>query len=105
MKRRTLSTLGLAIAALLALSALHAGCAARKEVVAGEKKPEVGVRLPAIGKSDISVQMQAESPVMRHGLPLSEADESRGRGLTLFEIDLAPGGETAAPAGTPPEEP
>ncbi len=104
MRRRTLSTLCLSIVALLVLPALHAGCAARKEVVAKEK-PEVGVRLPAIGKSDISVQMQAESPVMQHGLPLSEAEESRGRWLTLFEIDVSPGGETHPASGPPPEEP
>ncbi len=103
MKRRTLSTLCLSTAAVLALAALDGGCAARKEVV-GKETPEVGVRLPAIEESGISVRTQAESPAMQHGMPLSEADEIRGRWLTLFEIDVTPREEEtpAVPARTAP---
>jgi len=76
--------IALALAACAALS----GCAASRPEAKKEDPPGLSVRLPFADAATLNVESQA-SPA-RPKLPLSVADESRGRWLTVFEVNYSP---------------
>jgi hypothetical protein len=76
------------IAAALAACAFLSGCAAVHTASKREEPPGLSVRLPVADAATLSVESQ---PTFAHpGLPLSVADETRGRWLTLFEVNYSP---------------
>jgi hypothetical protein len=75
-------------AAALAACAFVSGCATSRPEAKREKPPGLSVRLPGAGAEALDVRSQS-SPV-RQELPLSVADESRGRWLILFEVNQSP---------------
>jgi hypothetical protein len=77
------------IAAALAACAFVSGCAASHPAAKKEDPPGISVRLPVADAATLNIESQ---PSPGHpDLPLSGADESRGRWLTLFEVDYTPG--------------
>jgi len=76
------------IAATLAACALLSGCAASRPAVKKEEPPGLSVRLPIADAATMNLESQPSlgSPEM----PLSTADETRGRWLTLFELNYSP---------------
>jgi len=76
------------VAAALAACAFLSGCAASRPEVKKEEPPGLSVRLPVADAATLNIESQ---PSLGHPeLPLSVADESRGRWLTLFEINYSP---------------
>jgi hypothetical protein len=98
MKRRVRVTVALATFALLS------GCAAsRPEVKKEEEPPGLSVRLPVADAATFNLESQ---PSLGHPeLPLSVADESRGRWLTLFELNYSPTKPSPTPLPNNEEEP
>jgi len=82
MKRRVRVTVALAACALLS------GCAASQAEVRKEEPPGLSVRLPVADAATLN--MESQPSLGRPDLPLSVADESRGRWLTLFELNYSP---------------
>jgi hypothetical protein len=77
------------VAAALAACVFLSGCAAsRPEARKEEPPPGVSVRLPVAEAATLSIESQP--PLGHPELPLSVADESRGRWLTLFEVNYSP---------------
>lgn len=77
------------IAAALAACAFLYGCAtARPEAKKKEEPPGLSVRLPIAEAATLNIESQPS--LGRPELPLSVADESRGRWLTLFEMNYSP---------------
>ncbi len=77
------------IAAALAACAFVSGCAASRPAAKKEDPPGLSVRLPVADAATLNIE---SPPSTRHpDLPLSGADETRGRWLTLFEVDYTPG--------------
>jgi hypothetical protein len=76
------------IAAALAACAFLSGCAASRPEAKKENPPGLSVRLPIAD----AMTMNIESPpsLGYPERPLSVADESRGRWLTLFEVNYSP---------------
>ena len=72
--------------ALLLLATLY-GCAATRPVSKAEEPPGLSVRLPPAALTTLDIQPQR---IGYPELPLSVADESRGRWLTLFEFNYTP---------------
>jgi len=73
--------------ALVALGAMH-GCATARPTAKEEFPPGLSVRLPVADAATLNIESQ---PSLGHPeLPLSVADESRGRCLTLFEVNYSP---------------
>jgi uncharacterized lipoprotein YajG len=75
------------VTALMACAFL-AGCAARHTEAKKEDPPGLSVRLPIADASTLNIESQPS--LGRPELPLSVADESRGRWLTLFEVNYSP---------------
>lgn len=82
MKRRFL------VGAALAACACVAGCAAAIPEAKKEAPPGLSVRLPLAEAATLS--MESQPPPGQLELPLSVADETRGRWLTLFELNYSP---------------
>jgi len=76
------------IAAALSACAFVSGCAASHPAAKKEEPPGLSVRLPVADAATLNIESQ---PSPGHpDLPLSVADESRGRWLTLFEVNYTP---------------
>lgn len=76
------------ITATLAACAFLSGCAASRPAVKKETPPGLSVRLPVAAAATLNIESQ---PSPGHpDLPLSVSDESRGRWLTLFEVNYTP---------------
>jgi hypothetical protein len=89
--------------AALAACAFLSGCAASLPEAKKEPPPGLSVRLPVADAAKLDIESQAS--LGRPELPLSVADESRGRWLTLFEVNYSP---AKPPLASPPiseEEP
>jgi hypothetical protein len=72
----------------LAACALLSACAASRPEVKKEDPPGLSVRLPVADAATLDIESQ---PSLGHPeLPLSVADETRGRWLTLFELNYTP---------------
>jgi hypothetical protein len=76
------------IATALMACAFLAGCAVRRTEAKKEDPPGLSVRLPIADASTLNIESQPS--LGRPELPLSVADESRGRWLTLFEVNYSP---------------
>ena len=76
------------IATALMACAFLSGCAASRTEAKKEEPPGLSVRLPVADAATLNIESQP-SPG-RPELPLSVADESRGRWLTLFEVNYSP---------------
>jgi hypothetical protein len=76
------------IAATLAACALLSACAASRPEAKKEEPPGLSVRLPIADAATLNVESQS-SPGHPE-LPLSVADETRGRWLNLFEVNHSP---------------
>ncbi len=76
------------IAAALAACAFLSGCAAARPEAKKEEPPGLSVRLPVAAAATLNIESQPS--LGRPELPLSVADESRGRWLTLFEVNYSP---------------
>jgi hypothetical protein len=75
-------------AAALAACACLSGCATSLPEAKKEAPPGLSVRLPLAEAATMNIESQ-QSPVYQE-LPLSVADESRGRWLVLFELNYSP---------------
>jgi len=82
MKNRVRATAAFAACAFLS------ACAATLPEAAKEEPPGLSVRLPLADAATMNI----ESPPFpgRQELPLSVADETRGRWLILFEVNYTP---------------
>ena len=76
------------IAMALMAGAFLSGCAASRPEAKKEEPPGLSVRLPIADASTLNIESQPS--LGRPELPLSVADESRGRWLTLFEVNYSP---------------
>jgi hypothetical protein len=76
------------VATALSACAFLSGCAVSRPEAKKEEPPGLSVRLPIADAATLNVESQS-SPG-RPELPLSVADESRGRWLTLFEVNQSP---------------
>ena len=91
------------IAAALAACAFLSGCAASRPEVKKEEPPGLSVRLPFADAATLNIESQ---PSPGHpDLPLSVVDESRGRWLTLFELNYSPAKPPFPPLPAIEEEP
>jgi len=92
-----------ALAVAFVVLATMQGCAATRPTAKEEEPPGLSVRLPIANAATLNIESQ---PSLGHPeLPLSVADEARGRWLTLFEVNYSP---TKPPLPLPPtteEEP
>jgi hypothetical protein len=79
---------GVRIAVALAACAFLSGCAASRPAAKKEEPPGFSVRLPVADA--VTLNIESEPPLGHPELPLSVADESRGRWLTLFEMNYSP---------------
>lgn len=76
------------VAAALAACAFPYGCAVARPDARKEEPPGLSVRLPVADAATLNIESR---PSLGHPeLPLSVADESRGRWLTLFEVNYSP---------------
>jgi len=75
-------------AAALAACACLSACAASLPEAKKETPPGLSVRLPLAETATMNIESQ-QSPGYQE-LPLSVADESRGRWLVLFELNYSP---------------
>ena len=89
--------------AALAACAFLSGCAASLPEAKKEAPPGLSVRLPLAAATKLDIESQAS--LGRPELPLSVADESRGRWLTLFEVNYSPAKPPLAPLPISEEEP
>ena len=94
---------GVRVAAALAACAFLSGCAASRPEAKKEEPPGLSVRLPIAEAATLNVESQ--SPHGRPELPLSVADESRGRWLNLFEVNHSPAKPHYPPLPETEEEP
>ena len=76
------------VTAAFAACAFLSACAATLPEAAKEEPPGLSVRLPLADAATMNI----ESPPFpgRQELPLSVADETRGRWLVLFEVNYTP---------------
>ena len=86
---------GAGIAAAIAACAVLAACAAPRAATKAEEPPGLSVRLPI--PTAATLEMESAPGERKPDLPLSVVDESRGRWLTLFEVNYSP--------TTPPQPP
>ena len=97
MDRRVRVTVALAACALLS------ACAASRPQAKKEEPPGLSVRLPVADAATLNIESQ---PSLGHPeLPLSLADETRGRWLTLFELNYTPVKPPLPPLPITEEEP
>jgi len=72
----------------IAACAFLSGCASLRPEAKVEEPPGLSVRLPVAAAATLNIESQ---PSIGHpDLPLSVADETRGRWLTLFEVNYTP---------------
>jgi hypothetical protein len=90
------------ITAAIAACAFQYGCAASRPEAKKEDPRGLSVRLPVADAATLNIESQS-SPG-RPELPLSVADESRGRWLTLFEVDHSPAKPSLPPLPVIEEE-
>ena len=90
----------LAVSLVLVVS-LFGGCAQNKQALRAEESG-VAVRLPPLEAMD--VRLRSERPETPPKLPLSLADETRDRWLTLFEVTFSPISAGNLPEKGPPKE-
>jgi len=76
------------VATMVAACAFLSGCAASRPEAKKEEPPGLSVRLPIADAATLNVESQPS--LGRPELPLSVADETRGRWLNLFEVDYSP---------------
>jgi len=76
------------VATALSACAFLSGCAASRPEAKKEEPPGLSVRLPVADAAALKVESQPSHG--RPELPLSVADESRGRWLTIFEVNHSP---------------
>ena len=76
------------VAAAFVASAFLAGCAASLPEAKKEEPRNLSIRLPIADASTMDIESQPSFG--RQELPLSVADETRGRWLTLFEVNYSP---------------
>jgi hypothetical protein len=88
--------------ATLAACACVAGCAHAIPEAKKEAPPGLSVRLPLAEAATLNIESQP--PPGRLELPLSVADETRGRWLTLFELNYSPVKPPAPPLPDVEEE-
>ncbi len=93
---------GVRIAAALAACAFLSTCAASRPAAKKEEPPGFSVRLPVADAATLNIE--SEPSLGRPELPLSVADESRGRWLTLFELNYSPAKPTLPPLPVIEEE-
>ena len=86
-------------AAAFAAYAFLSGCAATHPEARKEEPPGLSVRLPLADAATMNIE--SRSSPGRQELPLSVADETRGRWLTLFEVNYSP---AKSPPPLPPIE-
>jgi len=91
------------VAAVLATCAFLSGCAASRPEARTEEPPVLSVRLPVADAA--SMKIESEPSLGHPDLPLSVADESRGRWLTLFEVNYSPAKPPLPPLPVSEEEP
>ena len=91
------------IGAALAACAFQSGCAASIPEAKKEEPPGLSVRLPVADAATLNIEF--EPPLGYPELPLSVADESRGRWLTLFEVNYSPAKPPLPPLPVSKEEP
>jgi hypothetical protein len=97
MHRRVRVTVALATCALLS------ACAPLRPEAKKEDPPGLSVRLPVADAATLNIESQ---PSLGHPeLPLSLADETRGRWLTLFELNYTPVKPPLPPLPITEEEP
>lgn len=77
-----------ALAVSFVVLAAMQGCAVTRSTTKEEVPPGLSVRLPPAELTTFDVRSQPS--IGRPDLPLSVADESRGRWLTLFEVNYSP---------------
>ena len=87
---------------LVALAAMH-GCATARPTAKEEVPPGFSVRLPVADAATLDIESQP--PLGHPELPLSVADESRGRWLNLFEVNYSPAKPPLPPPPATEEEP
>jgi hypothetical protein len=76
------------IAVALAACTFLTGCASSRPAAKKEEPPGLSVRLPVAEAATLNIESE---PSPGHPeLPLSVADESRGRWLTIFEVNHSP---------------
>jgi hypothetical protein len=76
------------IAAAFAACAFLSGCATARTEAKKEDPPGLSVRLPVADAATLN--FESRPSLGRPDLPLSVVDESRGRWLTLFEVNYSP---------------
>ena len=81
---------------LLIVLGLIGGCAPGRQAVRPDR-PGISLRLPPAEAVDMRLR-QEEAPRPRPSPPYSVSDESEGRWLTLFEMNVTP----SEAAGVPP---
>jgi len=86
---------GARIAATIAACAVLSACAAPRTATKAEDPPGLSVRLPIATGATLEIESAPDE--RKPELPLSVVDESRGRWLTLFEVNYSP-------AARPPTE-
>ena len=90
----------LAVSLVLVVS-LFGGCAQNKQALRAEESG-VAFRLPP--QEAMDVRLRSERPETPPKLPLSLADETRDRWLTLFEVTFSPVSAGNLPEKGPPKE-
>ena len=91
------------IAAALAACTFLSGCATARPEAKKEEPPGLSVRLPVADAATLNIESR---PSLGHPeLPHSVADESRGRWLTLFEVNYSPAKPPLPPLPSSEEEP
>lgn len=98
---------GFRVAAALAGCAFLYGCAASRPEGRKEVPPGLSVRLPIADASTMSIESGPSFayPFANPELPLSLADESRGRWLNSFELNYTPAKPPLPPLPVGEEEP
>ena len=91
------------VAAAFAVCAFLAGCAASLPEAKKEAPPGLSVRLPLADAATLNIESQPSPD--RQELPLSVADETRGRWLVLFELNYSPAKQPLPLLSNPEKEP
>jgi len=97
MKYRAFATAAFAACALLS------ACAATRPEAKKEEPPGLSVRLPLADPATMNIESLPSFG--RQELPLSVADETRGRWLVLFEVNYSPAKPPSPLLPIPEKEP
>jgi hypothetical protein len=78
-------------ATVFAAFAFLSGCAAARPVAKTKEPPPLSVRIPVVDASTMNIESDPSIayPIANPELPLSLADESRGRWLNIFEVNYS----------------